>query len=325
MKKSLLFFVMAFALSFGAHAQDKFTVAGGGGAKNGSTYSAMLGDLAGFCSTEALPIEEVQSSGGVANLEMLRANKVKAAIVPTDVILAAKADNASSVANIKTLFSLHPEEVHLIARADTKVEGGLSAFGKNIGGDKVTFNQPEDLKGRAVGAVGGTVRTAQILNSFLHIGWTVQDYPSTTAMMDALTTGKVDAVLVVAGAPSAAVAKLDGRFKLLAIRGNSDTAGVYVPTKLQYEKMNGGRSVDTLSTQALLVTRTFRSPEMMANLGALRECFVASLPKIQDKDGTHPKWQDVNPTDHGKWEWYDLPKTSAAAALAAAPAASKKK
>ena len=300
--------VAAFA-SAPAYAQaEKFTIAGGGGAKNGSTYSAMLGDLAGVCSTDELPLEEVNTNGGVKNLELLKANKVKAALVPTSVLAAAKLENSTSVANIKTLFALHPEEVHLVARADTKFEGGVTMFGKNVGGDKVAYNQAEDLKGRTVGAVGGSVVDARILGSMLHLGYNVTPFDDNAKLFDALTKGQLDAAVIVAGAPSTVVEKLpNGRFKFLPIRPNQELASVYNPTKVQYQNVSEGKAVDTISTQALLVSRTFRSPEMLTSLAKLRACFVASVPKLQDKDGSHPKWQDVDPTNRGKWDWYDLP------------------
>jgi TRAP-type uncharacterized transport system substrate-binding protein len=285
----------------------------------------MLGDLAGVCSTDELPLEEVNTNGGVKNLELLKANKVKAALVPTSVLMASKLENATSVANIKTLFAMHPEEVHLIARSDTKFEGGVTMFGKNVGGDKVEYKSADDLKGHTVGAVGGSVVDARVLNDFLRLGMKVQPFDDNAKLFDALTKGQIDAAVVVAGAPSTVVEKLpNGRFKFLPIRPNQDLASVYEPTKVQYTNISEGKAVDTISTRALVVSRTFRSPEMLASLAKLRACFVANVPKLQDKDGTHPKWQEVDPTNRGKWDWYDLP-TVAGAAPAAVAAPSRKK
>lgn len=306
-----------------AHAQpaEKFSVAGGGGLKNGSTYSAMLGDLASVCSTDALAIEETNTSGGVENLELLKTNKVKSAVVPTDLLMNARRENPASVASIKTLFAMHPEEVHFIARDGVKTEGGVSFAGMNVGGSKVSYNNVEDLKGRPVGAVGGSVVTAQVVSFFLKLGLQVTPFADNTKLIAALTKGEIDAAVVVAGAPSGAVKALPaGGFKLMPILMNAELAAVYTPTKLQYANLSNNKVVDTISTQALFVTRTFRSAEMMANLGALRSCFYASLPKIQDKDGTHAKWQVVDGNDRGKWEWYDLPVVKAPAVAAAEPA-----
>lgn len=289
---------------------EKFTIAGGGGAKNGSTYSAMLGDLASVCGTEDMVIEERVSSGGPENLQMLKANKVKAAIIPTDVLLAAKMDNATSVANIQTIVALHPEQVHLIARSDVKVEGGLSIGSFNVGGKDIVYNNPEDLKGRPIGAVGGSVVSARIISELLKLGWTVKEYPATVNLLQALTTKEIDAAVISAGAPSAAVGAIKGNFKLLPIRGNADTANVYGPAKIQYPNLNANKAVDTISAPALLVTRKWNSTEMLQTLSRFRQCILSNLGKIKDKEGTHAAWQDVNGDDRGKWSYYDLPAVS---------------
>lgn len=330
MKTIKIFFgsaaLAATLLATSAVAQEKFTIAGGGGMKNGSTYSWMLGDLAKWCSTDSFVLEEVNTNGGIQNLEFLKGNKVKSAVIPSDLLLSAKLENPTSVAMIRTLFALHPEELHLIARGDIKKEGGVSIGNFNVGGTSVSYSHPEDLRGRAVGAVGGSVRSAQILSEFLKLNLKVTPFDDNLKLTNALLTGQIDAIVVVAGAPSALVQTLDSRFKLLPVRSNAELAAVYSPAKLQYEKLNGGKAVDTISTQALFVTRTFRDPDMLTSLAKLRACFTTYLPKIQDADGSHAKWQLVDSNDRGKWEYYDLPKVAApvVVAPAAAPAKPKK-
>lgn len=318
----LLAFAMLMPLF--ANAQEKFPIAGGGGAKQGSVYSEVLGDLAGQCSTDQFQLSEVNTNGGVTNLAMLLENKVKAALVPTSLLYNAKSENASSVANIKVLVGLHPEAVHLLARADTKEEGGFGLGKLKIGTDKITFNQPEDLKNRNVGAVGGSVVDAQILGDKLRIGWKVKPYEKNTDLLAAFAAHEIDAIVIVAGKGSKAVAALKGDFKLLPVRGSSDTAEVYKPMKVQYPSLNGGRAVDTLSTQALLVTRKWSQPETNASLASLRQCFNQNLGKIKDTVGTNAVWQDVPEGDVGTWPMYEFPK-QAAAVEAVVPAKSAKK
>lgn len=316
---SNLFSVIALTigLSAVATAQEKFDIAGGGGAKNGSTYSTMLGEFSGACSTDDFQINEVGTNGGVQNLNLLLTNKVKAAIVPTDLLFAAKQDNASSVAQIKVLFPMHPEQVHLIVRGDAKTEGGFNVMGKNFGGNTVMYNNPEDLKGRQVGAVGGSAVSARILSDLLRMGWVVNDtYKSNVELLAALTKHEVDGVVMVAGAPSDAVAKIAGNFKLLTLRGNADTGAVYTASKVQYPNLNNNRAVDTLASPALMVTRSWKSDEMIAKLAGLRSCFYKNLPKIQDQTGTHPAWQSVLELDQAKWPLYELPKVGGQAAPA---------
>lgn len=318
---------VAFMVSMGwqqAHAQDKFTVSGGGGVKEGSVYSAVIADLAGSCSTDQMTIEEVTSNGGVTNLQRLLSNKVNAAVIPTGLLYNAKTENASSVANIRTLVAFHPEALYLVVRSDTKKEGGVTIMGKNIGGDSVTFNNPEDLKGRPVGAVGGSLVDGRTFSDMMRYGWVMTEYQKTTELLAALMGKKIDAVLIQSATQaSPAIEALNGAsFKLIPLRGNSDTQAIWNAVKVQYTNMNGGRSVDTVSAQALLVTRKWSSPEMNAKLLALRDCYRANLGKLKDTTGTHPVWQLVELEDQGKWPMYEFPK---AAPVATAPAAPTKK
>lgn len=310
----------ALLATFSIQAQEVFKIAGGGGAKNGSVYSNMLATVAERCSSDALTIQETTTKGGTENLELLRSNKVKGAIVPSDVLANAKFDNASSVAQLKTIVTLHNEAAHLIARGDTKKEGTWGVGNLQFGGKEVAFNNPEDLKGRTIGAVGGSAVTARIISNMLRYDWKIDtSYTDTASLLAALTAGKLDAVMVQAGMQSDAVKSIKGNFKLIPLRGNSDTQVVYKPVKVEYNNLNGGRSVDTLASRALLMTRIFRSAEAQTQLTDLRACFYRELPKIQDADGTHPAWQDVDPTDHGAdGFWYDLPKTASAEPVKAA-------
>lgn len=301
--------LLGLIVSVSAFAQDKFTIAGGGGAKNGSVYSSMVETISKYCSTDALPVEEVQTKGGTENLELLKGNKVKAAIIPSDLLAAAKFDNGSSVAQIQTLFTLHNEAVHLIARGDAKTEGGLSLGRFNLGGKEIVYNNPEDFKGRTIGAVGGSGVTARIVSDMLRYGWVIDTatYKSNSELTAALTAGKIDGIIISAGLQSDAVKSIKGNFKLIPLRGNSDTAKVYEAVKVEYSNLNGGRAVDTLGSRALMVTRTWRSQEMLDQLGTFRQCFTSNVGKIQDAQGTHPAWQDVDPTNKGSWQWYSLP------------------
>ncbi len=81
---------------------------------------------------------------------------------------------------------------------------------------------------------------------------------------------------------------------------------VYVPDKLSYPKLSAG-AVNSVATEALMVTRTYNTPDKLATLSALRKCVLDNVPEWQDADGAHPAWSQVNVANHGKWQWYELP------------------
>lgn len=294
----------AVALMGVAQAQDAFVVSTGD-AKAGSTYSKVFNEFAKVCSKAGHPLAELTSTGSLMNLDNLSSNKVNAAIMQADLLAFTKATDPAKVANIKTLVTLYPEELHFIARGDVKKEGGVLGFG----GTKVTFNTLNDLAGRPVGAVGGSVLSGRVVAAQSGLNFQIAEFPNNDALKAALLEGKVDSILVVGGAPHGLVTSLDQRFKLLSVPADMQKklGGVYAPTKLSYSNLNQA-GVDGLTTQSILVTRTYRAPAMLATLSKIRECFVNEVPNLADSRGSHPKWQLVDVADKGKWEWYDLPK-----------------
>lgn len=55
-----------------------------------------------------------------------------------------------------------------------------------------------------------------------------------------------------------------------------------------------------------VVTRTYKSPQMVDQLRKVRACFNSEVPNLAEIRGSHPKWQLVNTDDQGKWEYYNL-------------------
>lgn len=288
-------------IAFSASAQ--FTVATGD-AKAGSTYSKMFQQLSAQCPNI---MTETVSTGSVQNVELLTGNQVNAAIVQTDMLFYMKSTDPDKVANVRTVFTLHPEELHFIARADTKTEGGVGIGSFKIGGNSVTFTKVGDLKDRVVGAVGGSVISGRIFSSQSGLNFAVQQYPTNDALKTALLEGKVDTILVVGGAPHSMVQSLDTRYRILAVDSATQqkVAAVYKPTKVSYTNLNQA-GVNTVATQANFVTRVYRSNDKLEQLKKIRNCFNTKLGDIQDTTGSHPKWQVVNGSDKGNWTFYEL-------------------
>lgn len=278
-----------------AHAQSLKVATGS--AKG--TYSTMLRELKEQC--DVLPFTEQPTDGSMSNVDMLVGNQVNAAFVQSDVLFfRARTENLT---NVKTLLALHPEEVHIIALSGPKKEGGVMG----IGSKAVTLNSVADLAGRQVGAAGGSYITAQVIRLQSEIPFQVVNYTSNDDLIKAVASGSLDAAVIVGGSPMAAVAALDSRFKLLAIPEavQAKLKSVYSPAKLTYSRM-GAAGVPSVSTDALFVTREYKTAKMVSQLAGLRRCAVKAIPEIQEALGTHPKWQAVDVNNRGKWAWYEL-------------------
>ena len=323
--KHLAIIALAACVIATSHAAEDFVVATGD-LKAGSTYATMFNQLNEACLTETRMVDSAKiglpTTGSVQSAELLTTNQVSAAFLQGDILEFYRVTNPMKVSNIRTIVGLHPEELHWVARADTKSEGGVLG----LGASKVNFNTVSDLKGRIVGAAGGSAITARVFSQFAGLNLIVKEYANNTDLMKDLTAKVIDSVLIVAGSPNPLVAGLGADFRLLSVTPDMQktVAKIYSPIKLGYQKM--GNPVDAVATQAIFVTRMYRDPEMIAQVSSIRSCFLNKLGKIQDKRGTHAKWQAVNSTNHGAWDYYDLPATVAAAPVAApAPVVPAKK
>lgn len=299
LRSSILFAVAILSMAtVTAHAQTLKVATGG----PKGTYSTMFKELNSVCATE-VPLIEVNSSGSNDNISLLTGNQVNAAFTQTDVLYFRA--RTEELGNVKTLLTLHPEEIHLLARADS----GLKAGGMlGVGGKPVVFGDIGSLGGYRVGAVGGAFTTAQVIRLQTEIPFQVEQFNANAELLAALTSGRVQAALMVGGAPYGEIAALGNDFKLLPIPESvaAKLKGVYRPARLNYPKL-GAAGVPTVATDAIFVTREYKTPKMVQSLARFRACALQAIDGLKETTGTHPKWQAVDINNKGKWAWYELP------------------
>lgn len=300
MKKNILliatFAVYAFTAGL-ASAQSMHVSTGG----PKGTYSAMFKQLAQACS--AITLVEQNSSGSNENIDRLIGNQVNGAFVQTDVLFFRS--RTEDLKNVKTLLALHPEEVHFLTPTVAKFkEGGMLG----LGGKPPVFNTVSDLSGRGVGAAGGSVTTAKVIRLQSEIDFKVVEFADNASMLNALNEGTIAAGVMVGGSPMADIAALGPDWKLLSFPESvqAKLKGVYRPARLNYSKMNAS-GVQTIATDALFVTREYKTPKMLDQLASFRACAQTAIPELQETMGTHPKWQAVDVANEGKWNYYQLP------------------
>jgi len=233
----------------------------------------------------SLVIQKIAAAGPKNALQLLNEGVARASIVATDLLFAAKLDDLDSVDRVETLLALHPEVIHLIVRSETEASRGSN--------EMPLFNQVDETRGWRVGGVDSDLVTATALGEQLRLGWVIILFRSTSELLEAVRDQKVEPAVVIASAPSERVSQITG-FKLLALRGNIDTLAMYSPATVHYPNLNGNLAVDTLSRQALLVTRSWRSESMQTRMFRLRNCFEQIVPIIQDQPGTNAAWQAVD-------------------------------
>lgn len=268
------------------------------------TYAAMVGEVKKFCSNDSLTIEEIKVTGGATeNLNALANNRASIAFLHSDVIYA-MSQSDPKYKQLKTLVALYPEEIHVIALRKSGIKVGQKL---GFGGSELVFTDLTSLSGQKVGAAGGGVYTARILQGQGEVRFDVQPFDSGKDLIPALDSGQVQAVIFVGGAPLANVEALDfAKYKLLSIPDGVATKlqTVYHTATISYK--NSG-VVRTLAPDAIALTRKYTRPQMIAPQKAFRECFYAHLDDLKETPGMHPKWQTIDPANHGTWDWYEIP------------------
>lgn len=266
------------------------------------TYSQMFKEMNDKCA-EVLPTIEVNTSGSLENITNLLGNQVNAGFVQTDVLYFK--GNTEDLSNVKTLIALHPEEVHFVARQESGIKQGGFA---GVGGKPVVFQTINDLSGYKVGAVGGSFISAQVIRLQAEIQYQTVQFDSNKDLLAALQAGQIQAAVLVGGAPLGAVSELDRNYKLLTIPESTAAKlkGVYRTARVSYPKMNMN-GIPTIATDALLVTREYKTEKYVMGLSKFRSCVLNNLDELKETTGTHPKWQSVDPSNKGKWAYYELP------------------
>lgn len=284
-----------------SQAQERILVAN---SSVSGTYELMTQEISDYCSNEQFSIESAPGiKGGIMqNLDALRNNRASAAFVRADVIYAL-AQSDPTYRNFKTLVALYPEDLHVLTLRQSKMKKlGTFSFGTK------DFNTVEDLAGYPVGASSGGHITGRILKNV--VGFSdVREYPSGKAVMAALDNGEIAAAIFLGGTPLPSLQGLSGdTYKLLPVSETTVTrlSGIYKRSQITYANL-GDTPVSTLSSEALIITRKYTTAKMIEPQARFRSCFYAHLTELQETPGKHPKWQEVSPTNHGSWEWYDLP------------------
>ncbi len=283
------------------------------GAAQGSTYTQMFNEIKQLCG-QTVEMNPHFSSGSIENLNRLVGNKVNGAFTQGDVLwLKSQTDNMS---NVKTLLALHPEEVHIITLVEgrKKTTGILGSAGgwlpdRVTGAQVVQINDLSNLGGMTVAAAGGSHMTAQALLLLTQIPFSVVEAPSNDEAINMLRDGRADAVIGVGGAPLGWVEKLDRSFKLVPIfeMQKEKLKSLYTNTSLSYPNL-GAAGIPTVSTEALFVTREYKTPRFVQALGKLRSCVHQSIDELRETIGGHvAKWQAVDVNNKGKLPWYELP------------------
>jgi len=267
------------------------------------TYTRELTEMSQVCGQEVAMVP-VETTGAVENLELLINNQVNMGFVQSDLLY--RRARTQDLGNVKTLLALHREQIHFVARRDTKIEVESGAWYKP--NEKRQLLYVEQLAGLSVAAGGGSLETARQIKTDSDIAYNIVEAKDGDDALARLLGKQVAAALLVGGQPLGNLGKLGPEYTVLTFTPQTleKIKGAYKPDRVTYSKMNV-QGVQTVSIDALLVTREYKTEKMVSALGRFRQCVLGKIDELKETTGTHPAWQTVDPNNRGRWNWYDLP------------------
>lgn len=249
--------VVALLATTGASAQQRvfFGIATGG---TGGTYYPLGGMLAQLISNKAVVdgkkiTATAESSGAsVANAKLLGTKDIESAFIAADILDAAYNGTGqfkgAPLKNLRVLGALYPETVQLITRADMNI------------------NSFRDLKGKRVSSGSPGSGQYQLLTDLLQVHGmsradVKEDLSSFTQAVDKIKDGNLEATLITAGVPTAAVTDFaqSHALKVIPLAGPEiatlqKTQPFYASVTLPANTYKGQTApVDTLAVMAVWV------------------------------------------------------------------------
>jgi len=232
--------------------------------------------------------------GGLQNLnDVLFLKGIDMGVVDEDNLVLLKKRDPQLYANIEQsvqyITKLYNSEYHVLARSDIKSFDDLR-------GKKVSFNLKDSQ----------TEVTSDVIFDMLKIDVQRANYDNDTALKK-LRDGDISAMIVLSGAPQAAMVKVTkaDNLHLLALDErslpNRDLHPVfakYLPVELTHEQypalIADGQTVSTVGVRSLLVTYAWPENSVRYNKIAkfVRE-FFGKIDLFHD-GARHPKWEEIN-------------------------------
>ncbi len=324
----------ATAMATATFAEPLTLTVGSGGEKG--TYYPVISEIAGVCNSDTLFIQhrldpEGKSVGGSDNnLRGILRNEIPVGIIQLDKAYLELQVNPD-MPRVQALLPLHEEAVHVLVPTmvsvlvQEAVEPNFLGFGAK---EAIYDTQPNeardisDLKGQTVVAWGGSLTTAKIISQLAGLNLDITEVTNEAAAVEVLRAGEAAAIVATVGYPAAWIEALpDGEFTILeATDVVKDVEAVYSVSGVSYDNLGqSGQAVQALAVDAILFTRKFDKPEMVAALAELQSCVRENISEFRDTLGTHPAWQRIDPAREMKWSnLFIAPKAAVVAPATAA-------
>lgn len=282
-------FIPAFFLVLVAIATTSFGQIKVASGIQGEIYDQFANDISN--NTE-LNISNISSGGSLENVRLLMSDSVDIGFMQYDVLLYKELEQPGIKDKLKVFLPLYSEEIHLIAKVNSNIDGLKSLQGKRVGSG--TKNS-------------GTYVTSSFIKLKSGLKWIDVDI-SFEKSFGALLHDSIDAFFYVGAAPSNILKNLSSNLgeiiKLVPVidDGLEKFYSVKTIEKGVYPWLKN--DVKTFSIKSLLVVNNSSiDGKTAANLDELYSDLQDNLAGIQNNKFSHPKWKQVDFTSMKGVDW----------------------
>lgn len=258
----------------------------------GKGYSKLFRDIKSTCGA-TVPVCEVNTEGGLANLTLLSANQADVGFVPVDTIMDMK-DSDENIGSLQSVMSLNNNLLHVATLTSGFTIQGKEKWGglSREASTTVRITKFSDLKGRPVALVGSAQALARSMDKRLGYGLRFVDKDTDEQALESLRKGEVFAVFSTSGWPSGIYGKLKSDAGVTLIPFDLTVQQPYAVVRKNYPNM-GVFNVPFMAVPNLLVTRPFKaSGPNGRNVAALQRCITENLSNLQE-GSFEPGWKEV--------------------------------
>lgn len=264
-----------------------------GSGPTGKVYELIVRDIQAVCGAE-VPVESVQSIGGIPNLMMLSASQAELGIVQLDTLRAVARDGDENIKSLQAIMPLHMNLLHVL----TLKQGSREGMDKiPLFGSAKVIRKFSDLKDATIAVVGSTQLLGQTLNASLNYGMKLLVADSDDHAIRMLRENQAQAIFTDGGWPLPSVTRHAQESGLALVEYDPPVVAPFTAVKRSYPNL-GALNYTFLGSPNLLVTRPFRATgDIGKRVAALQNCLLKNLDEL--KEGRyHAAWKDIkNPTD----------------------------
>lgn len=256
----------------------------------GKGYSKVFADIRKACG-QIVPVCEVQTSGGLDNLNAMSTKEADLGIAQIDTWATMKGGD-ENIAGLQGLIGLNYNYLHIITSASGFQVAGEKKFGFLKGDNRTVLIQRfSELRGQRVALVGSAQLLGRQIDRALGFGMILIDVDNDNKAFDMVRRGEVAAAFSVSGWPSGAIAPLKQDSGLTMVPFDVPTNNPqYIVRPLNYKGL-GVYNSNALAVANVLFTRPFRG-EKAQEVSKLRQCLNDKLLELQE-GAYQPAWNEL--------------------------------